>query len=175
MDTFDEMTPPTGKFDYAKVPYGRREDQKTAYNYSPYRFVYPDEGGVYTLGPITIYPTGSATADDIIIEPAAYYTLSRKNLTKEEYSKPFSLCVTSGYVGNDVTSISYVRAKDDDRISNLITRSFNPYLRLEKIVKAPAAITLSDATLKAAETAVLTAAFDLSLIPIPEPTRQQAS
>ena len=165
VDTLAEMPPTTVIFDYAKVPYGRREDQKTAYNYSPYRFVYPDEGGVYTLGPITIYPTGSATADDIIIEPAAYYTLSRKNLTKEEYSKPFSLCVTSGYVGNDVTSISYVRAKDDDRISNLITRSFNPYLRLEKIVEAPAAITLSDATLKAGETTVLTAAFDPDTTP----------
>lgn len=165
VDTLAEMPPTTVIFDYAKVPYGRREDQKTAYNYSPYRFVYPDEGGVYTLGPITIYPTGSATADDIIIEPAAYYTLSRKNLTKEEYSKPFSLCVTSGYVGNDVTSISYVRAKDDDRISNLITRSFNPYLRLEKIVKAPAAITLSDATLKAGETTVLTASFDPDTTP----------
>ncbi len=165
VDTLAEMPPTTVIFDYAKVPYGRREDQKTAYNYSPYRFVYPDEGGVYTLGPITIYPTGSATADDIIIEPAAYYTLSRKNLTKEEYSKPFSLCVTSGYVGNDVTSISYVRAKDDDRISNLITRSFNPNLRLEKIVEAPAAITLSDATLKAGETAVLTASFDPDTTP----------
>lgn len=165
VDTLAEMPPTTVIFDYAKVPYGRREDQKTAYNYSPYRFVYPDEGGVYTLGPITIYPTGSATAENIIIEPAAYYTLSRKNLTKEEYSKPFSLCVTSGYVGNDVTSISYVRAKDDDRISNLITRSFNPYLRLEKIVKAPAAITLSDATLKAGETTVLTAVFDPNTTP----------
>lgn len=165
VDTLAEMPPTTVIFDYAEVPFGRREDQKTAYNYSPYRFVYPDEGGVYTLGPITIYPTGSATADDIIIEPAAYYTLSRKNLTKEEYSKPFSLCVTSGYVGNDVTSISYVRAKDDDRISNLITRSFNPYLRLEKIVKAPAAITLSDATLKAGETTVLTAVFDPNTTP----------
>lgn len=165
VDTLAEMPPTTVIFDYAEVPFGRREDQKTAYNYSPYRFVYPDEGGVYTLGPITIYPTGSATADDIIIEPAAYYTLSRKNLTKEEYSKPFSLCVTSGYVGNDVTSISYVRAKDDDRISNLITRSFNPYLRLEKIVKAPAAITLSGATLKAGETTVLTAAFDPDTTP----------
>ena len=165
VDTLAEMPPTTVIFDYAEVPFGRREDQKTAYNYSPYRFVYPDEGGVYTLGPITIYPTGSATADDIIIEPAAYYTLSRKNLTKEEYSKPFSLCVTSGYVGNDVTSISYVRAKDDDRISNLITRSFNPYLRLEKIVKAPAAITLSDATLKAGETTVLTASFDPDTTP----------
>lgn len=165
VDTLAEMPPTTVIFDYAEVPFGRREDQKAAYNYSPYRFVYPDEGGVYTLGPITIYPTGSATAENIIIEPAAYYTLSRKNLTKEEYSKPFSLCVTSGYVGNDVTSISYVRAKDDDRISNLITRSFNPYLRLEKIVEAPAAITLSDATLKAGETTVLTAAFDPDTTP----------
>ncbi len=165
VDTLAEMPPTTVIFDYAEVPFGRREDQKTAYNYSPYRFVYPDEGGVYTLGPITIYPTGSATAENIIIEPAAYYTLSRKNLTKEEYSKPFSLCVTSGYVGNDVTSISYVRAKDDDRISNLITRSFNPYLRLEKIVEAPAAITLSDATLKAGETTVLTASFDPDTTP----------
>ena len=165
VDTLAEMPPTTVIFDYAEVPYGRREDQKTAYNYSPYRFVYPDEGGVYTLGPITIYPTGSATAENIIIEPAAYYTLSRKNLTKEEYSKPFSLCVTSGYVGNDVTSISYVRAKDDDRISNLITRSFNPYLRLEKIVEAPAAITLSGATLKTGETAVLTASFNPNTTP----------
>ena len=160
VDTLAEMPPTTVIFDYANAPYGRREDQKTAYNYSPYRFVYPEEDGVYTLGPITIYPTGSATAENIILD---LDELSRKNLTKEEYSKPFALCVTSGYAGNNV-HLRYVLAKDDDRMNyagSLIGSSgFNPYLRLEKIVEAPAAITLSGATLKAGETTVLTASFD---------------
>ena len=164
VDTLAEMPPTTVIFDYANAPYGRREDQKTAYNYSPYRFVYPDEDGVYTLGPITIYPTGSATAENIILD---LYELSRKNLTKEEYSKPFALCVTSGYAGNNV-HLRYVLAKDDDRMNyagSLIGSSgFNPYLRLEKIVDVPS-ITLSGATLKAGETAVLTASFDPDTTP----------
>ena len=169
VDTLAEMPPTTVIFDYSDAPYGRREDQKTAYNYSPFRFVYPDEDGVYTLGPITIYPTGSATADDITIAASGTsYALSRKNLTKEEYSKPFSLCVTSGNAGNNV-HLRYVLAKNDDRMNyagSLIGSSgSNPYLRLEKIVEAPAAITLSDATLKAGETAVLTAVFDPDTTP----------
>ena len=169
VDTLAEMPPTTVIFDYADAPYGRREDRKTAYNYSPYRFVYPDEDGVYTLGPITIYPTGSATAENIIIEPSLDYdALSRKNLTKEEYSKPFSLCVTSGNAGDNV-HLRYVLAKNDDRMNyagSLIGSSgSNPYLRLEKIVEAPAAITLSDATLKAGETTVLTASFDPDTTP----------
>ena len=166
VDTLAEMPPTTVIFDYAKAPYGRREDRKTAYNYNPYHYVYPDEGGVYTLGPITIYPTGSATAGDIIIGPEGNYALSRTNLTKEEYSKPFLLCVTSGSAGNDI-NIRYVRAKDDDKMNyaNTLIREFKPYLRLEKIVKAPAAITLSDATLKAGETTVLTASFDPDTTP----------
>lgn len=167
VDTLAEMPPTTVIFDYAKAPYGRREDRKTAYNYSPYHYVYPDDDGVYTLGPITIYPTGSATAGDIIIGPEGNYALSRTNLTKEEYSKQFSLCVTSGSVGNDI-NIRYVRAKDDDRMNyanTLIRGGFKPYLHLEKIVEAPAAITLSGATLKAGETTVLTAAFDPDTTP----------
>ncbi|HIR16937.1 MAG TPA: Ig domain-containing protein [Candidatus Caccocola faecigallinarum] len=166
VDTLAKMPPTTVIFDYAKAPYGRREDRKTAYNYSPYHYVYPDDDGVYTLGPITIYPTGSATAGDIIIGPEGNYALSRTNLTKEEYSKQFSLCVTSGSVGNDI-NIRYVRAKDDDRMNyaNTLIRKFKPYLRLEKIVKAPTAITLSDATLKTGETAVLTAVFDPDTTP----------
>ena len=165
VDTLAEMPPTTVIFDYANAPYGRRKDQKIAYNYSPYRFVYPDEDGVYTLGPITIYPTGSATAENIILD---LDELSRKNLTKEEYSKPFALCVTSGYAGNNV-HLRYVLAKNDDRMNyagSLIGSSgSNPYLRLEKIVEAPAAITLSDATLKAGETTVLTASFDPDTTP----------
>lgn len=163
VDTLAEMPPTTVIFDYAKTPFGYRADGDDTVR----RYVYPDEGGVYTLGPITIYPTGSATAGDIIIGPEGNYALSRTNLTKEEYSKPFSLCVTSGYVGNDVTSIRYLHAKDDDRMNyaNTLIREFKPYLRLEKIVKAPAAITLSGATLKAGETTVLTASFDPDTTP----------
>lgn len=163
VDTLAEMPPTTVIFDYAKTPFGYRADGDDTVR----RYVYPDEGGVYTLGPITIYPTGSATAGDIIIGPEGNYALSRTNLTKEEYSKPFSLCVTSGYVGNDVTSIRYLHAKDDDRMNyaNTLIREFKPYLRLEKIVEAPAAITLSGATLKAGETAVLTASFDPNTTP----------
>ncbi len=163
VDTLAKMPPTTVIFDYAKTPFGYRADGYDTVR----RYVYPDEGGVYTLGPITIYPTGSATAGDIIIGPEGNYALSRTNLTKEEYSKQFSLCVTSGYVGNDVTSIRYLHAKDDDRMNyaNTLIREFKPYLRLEKIVEAPAAITLSDATLKAGETAVLTASFDPDTTP----------
>ncbi len=170
VDTLAEMPPTTVIFDYAKVPYGRREDRKTAYNYNPYRYVYPDDDGVYTLGPITIYPTGSATAENIIIEPSFYYALSRKNLTKEEYSKPFSFCVTSGNIGNNDHTVRNVYAKDDDRMNNAgslvrFADGFTPYLRLGKIVEALAAITLSDATLKAGENAVLTASFDPDTTP----------
>ena len=163
VDTLAEMPPTTVIFDYANTPYGRRKDEKTAYNTYPYHYIYPDEDGVYTLGPITIYPTGSATAENIILEP---YELSRKNLTKEEYSKPFSLCVTSGRVGNDITNFK-LRAKDDDRMDYNygLLNSLRPLLHLEKIVEAPAAITLSGATLKAGETTVLTAAFDPDTTP----------
>lgn len=163
VDTLAEMPPTTVIFDYANTPYGRRKDEKTAYNTYPYHYIYPDEDGVYTLGPITIYPTGSATAENIILEP---YELSRKNLTKEEYSKPFSLCVTSGRVGNDITNFK-LRAKDDDRMDYIygLLHSLRPLLHLEKIVEAPAAITLSGATLKAGETAVLTASFDPDTTP----------
>ena len=162
VDTLAEMPPTTVIFDYAKTPFGYRADGYDTVR----RYVYPDEGGVYTLGPITIYPTGSATAGDIIIGPEGNYALSRTNLTKEEYSKPFLLCVTSGSAGNDI-NIRYVRAKDDDRMNyaNTLIREFKPYLRLEKIVKAPTAITLSDATLKTGETAVLTAVFDPDTTP----------
>ena len=163
VDTLAEMPPTTVIFDYAKTPFGYRADGYDTVR----RYVYPDEGGVYTLGPITIYPTGSATAGDIIIGPEGNYALSRTNLTKEEYSKQFSLCVTSGSVGNDI-NIRYVRAKDDDRMNyanTLIRGGFKPYLRLEKIVEAPAAITLSGATLKAGETTVLTASFDPDTTP----------
>ena len=162
VDTLAEMPPTTVIFDYAKTPFGYRADGDDTVR----RYVYPDEGGVYTLGPITIYPTGSATAGDIIIGPEGNYALSRTNLTKEEYSKPFLLCVTSGSAGNDI-NIRYVRAKDDDRMNyaNTLIREFKPYLRLEKIVEAPAAITLSDATLKAGETTVLTASFDPDTTP----------
>lgn len=163
VDTLAEMPPTTVIFDYAKTPFGYRADGYDTVR----RYVYPDEGGVYTLGPITIYPTGSATAGDIIIGPEGNYALSRTNLTKEEYSKQFSLCVTSGSVGNDI-NIRYVRAKDDDRMNyanTLIRGGFKPYLHLEKIVEAPAAITLSGATLKAGETTVLTAAFDPDTTP----------
>lgn len=162
VDTLDEMPPTTVIFDYAKTPFGYRADGYDTVR----RYVYPDEGGVYTLGPITIYPTGSATAGDIIIGPEGNYALSRTNLTKEEYSKQFLLCVTSGSAGNDI-NIRYVRAKDDDRMNyaNTLIREFKPYLRLEKIVKAPTAITLSDATLKTGETAVLTAVFDPDTTP----------
>lgn len=165
VDTLAEMPPTTVIFDYAKTPFGYRADGYDTVR----RYVYPDEGGVYTLGPITIYPTGSATAGDIIIGPEGNYALSRTNLTKEEYSKPFSLCVTSGSVGNDI-KIRYVRAKDEDRMNNAgslvsFDDGFTPYLRLEKIVEAPASITLSGATLKAGETTVLTAAFDPNTTP----------
>ena len=119
------------------------------------------------LGPVAVYPTGSAAAENMIIESLNQTTLSRTKLTREEYSKAYAVCVTKGYTGY---AYMYARAENDERMTNsssyglLRTDGRNPMMYREKIIDVPS-ITLSDATLKAGETAVLTAAFDPDTTP----------
>ena len=166
-ETLAEMPPTTVIFDYSNAPFGRKKEDKTVYTSPPGRFFYPDDEGVYMLGPVAVYPTGSAAAENMIIKSLNQTTLSRTKLTKEEYSKAYAVCVTKGYTGYAYMD---ARAENDERMTNsssyglLRTDGRNPMMYREKIIDVPS-ITLSDATLKAGETTVLTASFDPDTTP----------
>ena len=167
VDTLAEMPPTTVIFSYADTPWGRKKEDKTVYTSPPGRFFYPDDEGVYMLGPVAVYPTGSAAAENMIIESLNQTTLSRTKLTKEEYSEAYAVCVTKGYTG--YASMG-VHAENDDRMDYTTSRGLiradgrDPMMYREKIIDVPS-ITLSGATLKAGETTVLTAAFDPDTTP----------
>ena len=169
VDTLAEMPPTTVIFDYSDAPFGRMEGYKTDYTRTPGRYIYPDEDGVYAIGPVTVYPTGIAGAEkeNLIISSKNRSVISRKNLTKEEYSKAYAACMTSD-PGNPAQEM--VVFAEDNRMygeyaNGLLRRgTFLPMLYIGKIVPLPS-VALSDATLKAGETAVLTASFDPDTTP----------
>ena len=164
VDTLAEMPPTTVIFSYADTPWGRKKEDKTVYTSPPGRFFYPDDEGVYMLGPVAVYPTGSAAAENMIIESLNQTTLSRTKLTKEEYSEAYAVCVTKGYTG--YASMG-VHAENDDRMDYTTSKGLirdDLMMYREKIIDVPS-ITLSGATLKAGETAVLTASFDPDTTP----------
>ena len=166
VDTLAEMPPTTVIFGYADAPFGRMEGYKTDYTRTPGRYIYPDEDGVYAIGPVTVYPTGIAGAENLIISSKNTSVISRKNLTKEEYSKAYAACMTSA-PGNPAQEM-VVFAEDNsmygELANGLLRGGFLPMLYIGKIVPLPS-VALSDATLKAGETAVLTAAFDPDTTP----------
>lgn len=167
-ETLAEMPPTTVIFDYADAPFGRMEGYKTDYTRTPGRYIYPDEDGVYSIGPVTVYPTGIAGAENLIISSKNTSVISRKNLTKEEYSKAYAACMTSA-PGNPAQEM-VVFAKDNrmyvENATNGLLRggTYLPRLYIGKIVPLPS-VALSGATLKAGETTVLTAAFDPDTTP----------
>ena len=167
VDTLAEMPPTTVIFDYSDAPFGRREDQKTNYTRTPGRYIYPNDEGVYSIGPVTVYPTGIAGAENLIISSKNTSVISRKNLTKEEYSKAYAACMTSD-PGNPAQEM-VVFAEDNSMYGEyaygLLRRgTYLPMLYIGKIVPLPS-VALSDATLKTGETAVLTAVFDPDTTP----------
>ena len=166
-ETLAEMPPTTVIFDYSDAPFGRMEGYKTDYTRTPGRYIYPDEDGVYAIGPVTVYPTGIAGAENLIISSKNTSVISRKNLTKEEYSKAYAACMTSD-PGNPAQEM--VVFAEDDRMYGendaygLLKGGFRPMLYIGKIVPLPS-VALSGATLKAGETTVLTASFDPDTTP----------
>ena len=174
-DTLAGMPPTTVILDCANAPFGRMEDYST----DPARYVHPNENGIYTLGPLAVYPTGSAAAENMVVSEYAVFkpnfTLSRTHLTREEYSEAYKACLTD-YTGEDGYVRLRVYSEDDGRMEDtragagtgtlLRYTEYNtdPWLLVEKIVDVPS-ITLSGATLKAGETAVLTASFDPDTTP----------
>ena len=166
-DTLAEMPPTTVIFDYSDAPFGRMEGYKTDYTRTPGRYIYPDEDGVYAIGPVTVYPTGIAGAENLIISSKNTSVISRKNLTKEEYSKAYAACMTSA-PGNPAQEM-VVFAEDNsmygEYANGLLRRgTYLPMLYIGKIVPLPS-VALSGATLKAGETTVLTASFDPNTTP----------
>ena len=166
-DTLAEMPPTTVIFDYSDAPFGRMEGYKTDYTRTPGRYIYPDEDGVYAIGPVTVYPTGIAGAENLIISSKNTSVISRKNLTKEEYSKAYAACMTSA-PGNPAQEM-VVFAEDNsmygEYANGLLRRgTYLPMLYIGKIVPLPS-VALSGATLKAGETTVLTASFDPDTTP----------
>ena len=169
------MPPTTVILDCENAPFGRMEDYST----DPARYVHPDENGIYTLGPLAVYPTGSAAAENMVVSEYAVFTpnftLSRTHLTREEYSEAYKACLTA-YTGKDGYVRLRVYSEDDGRMEDtragagtgtlLRYTEYNtdPWLLVEKIIDVPS-ITLSGATLKAGETAVLTASFDPDTTP----------
>ena len=169
------MPPTTVILDCENAPFGRMEDYST----DPARYVHPDENGIYTLGPLAVYPTGSAAAENMVVSEYAVFTpnftLSRTHLTREEYSEAYKACLTA-YTGKDGYVRLRVYSEDDGRMEDtragagtgtlLRYTEYNtdPWLLVEKIIDVPS-ITLSGATLKAGETAVLTASFDPDATP----------
>ena len=178
-DTLAGMPPTTVILDCADAPFGRMEGQKTDYSIDPARYVHPNNDGIYTLGPIAVYPTGSAAAENIVVSEYAVFkpdfTLSRTHLTREEYSEAYKACLTD-YTGEDGYVRLRIYSEDDGRMEDtragagtgtlLRYTEYNtdPRLLVEKIIDVPL-ITLSGATLKAGETAVLTASFDPDTTP----------
>ena len=174
-DTLAGMPPTTVILDCENAPFGRMEDYST----DPARYVHPDENGIYTLGPLAVYPTGSAAAENMVVSEYAVFTpnftLSRTHLTREEYSEAYKACLTA-YTGKDGYVRLRVYSEDDGRMEDtragagtgtlLRYTEYNtdPWLLVEKIIDVPS-ITLSGATLKAGETAVLTASFDPDATP----------
>lgn len=174
-DTLAGMPPTTVILDCENAPFGRMEDYST----DPARYVHPDENGIYTLGPLAVYPTGSAAAENMVVSEYAVFkpnfTLSRTHLTREEYSEAYKACLTD-YTGEDGYVRLRIYSEDDGRMEDtragagtgtlLRYTEYNtdPWLLVEKIIAVPA-ITLSGATLKAGETAVLTASFDPDATP----------
>lgn len=161
VDTLAEMPPTTVIFDYSDAPFGRMEGYKTDYTRTPGRYIYPNDEGVYSIGPVTVYPTGIAGAENLIISSKNTSVISRKNLTKEEYSKAYAACMTSD-PGNPAQEM-VVFAEDNSmygEYANGLLRqgTFLPRLYIGKIVPLPS-VALSGATLKAGETTVLTASF----------------
>ena len=174
-DTLVGMPPTTVILDCENAPFGRMEDYST----DPARYVHPDENGIYTLGPLAVYPTGSAAAENMVVSEYAVFTpnftLSRTHLTREEYSEAYKACLTA-YTGKDGYVRLRIYSEDDGRMEDtragagtgtlLRYTEYNtdPWLLVEKIIDVPA-ITLSGATLKAGETAVLTASFNPNTTP----------
>ena len=174
-DTLAGMPPTTVILDCKNAPFGRMEDYST----DPARYVHPDENGIYTLGPIAVYPTGSAAAENMVVSEYAIFkpdfTLSRTHLTSEEYSEAYKACLTD-YTGEDGYVRLRIYSEDDGRMEDtragagtgtlLRYTEYNtdPRLLVEKTIDVPL-ITLSGATLKAGETAVLTASFDPDTTP----------
>ena len=167
VDTLAEMPPTTVIFDYSDAPFGRMEGYKTDYTRTPGRYIYPDEDGVYAIGPVTVYPTGSAGAENLFISSKNTSVISRKNLTKEEYSKAYAACMTSdpGNPAQEMVVFAEDNSMYGEYANGLLRRgTFLPMLYIGKIVPLPS-VALSDATLKAGETTVLTAAFDPDTTP----------
>lgn len=166
VDTLAEMPPTTVIFDYSDAPFGRMEGYKTDYTRTPGRYIYPDEDGVYAIGPVTVYPTGSAGAENLFISSKNTSVISRKNLTKEEYSKAYAACMTSdpGNPAQEMVVFAEDNSMYGEYANGLLRRGFLPMLYIGKIVPLPS-VALSDATLKAGETAVLSAAFDPDTTP----------
>lgn len=166
VDTLAEMPPTTVIFDYSDAPFGRMEGYKTDYTRTPGRYIYPDEDGVYAIGPVTVYPTGIAGAENLIISSKNTSVISRKNLTKEEYSKAYAACMTSdpGNPAQEMVVFAEDNSMYGELANGLLRGGFLPMLYIGKIVPLPS-VALSDATLKAGETAVLTAAFDPDTTP----------
>ena len=164
VDTLAEMPPTTVIFDYSNAPFGRMEGYKTDNTRTPGRYIYPNDEGVYSIGPVTVYPTGIAGAEkeNLIISSKNRSVISRKNLTKEEYSKAYAACMTSD-PGNPAQEM-VVFAEDNrmyvENATNGLLRggTYLPMLYIGKIVPLPS-VALSGATLKAGETTVLTASF----------------
>ena len=166
-DTLAEMPPTTVIFDYSYAPFGRMEGYKTDYTRTPGRYIYPDEDGVYAIGPVTVYPTGIAGAENLIISSKNTSVISRKNLTKEEYSKAYAACMTSdpGNPAQEMVVFAEDNSMYGEYANGLLRRgTYLPMLYIGKIVPLPS-VALSDATLKAGETTVLTAAFDPDTTP----------
>ena len=166
-ETLAEMPPTTVIFDYADTPFGRMEGYKTDYTRTPGRYIYPDEDGVYAIGPVTAYPTGNAGAENLIISSKNTSVISRKNLTKEEYSKAYAACMTSdpGNPAQEMVVFAEDNSMYGEYANGLLRRgTFLPMLYIGKIVPLPS-VALSDATLKTGETAVLSAAFDPDTTP----------
>ena len=167
VDTLAEMPPTTVIFDYSDAPFGRMEGYKTDYTRTPGRYIYPDEDGVYAIGPVTVYPTGSAGAENLFISSKNTSVISRKNLTKEEYSKAYAACMTSdpGNPAQEMVVFAEDNSMYGEYANGLLRRgTFLPMLYIGKIVPLPS-VALSDATLKAGETTVLTAVFDPDTTP----------
>ena len=167
VDTLAEMPPTTVIFDYSDAPFGRMEGYKTDYTRTPGRYIYPDEDGVYAIGPVTVYPTGSAGAENLFISSKNTSVISRKNLTKEEYSKAYAACMTSdpGNPAQEMVVFAEDNSMYGEYANGLLRRgTFLPMLYIGKIVPLPS-VALSDATLKTGETAVLSAAFDPDTTP----------
>ena len=166
-ETLAEMPPTTVILDYSNAPFGRMEGYKTDYTRTPGRYIYPDEDGVYAIGPVTVYPTGIAGAENLIISSKNTSVISRKNLTKEEYSKAYAACMTSdpGNPAQEMVVFAEDNSMYGEYANGLLRRgTYLPMLYIGKIVPLPS-VALSGATLKAGETTVLTASFDPDTTP----------